>query len=110
MSEIIKNKWSKLLVGVGTIGLLCITPVKLHAESMMAQIGKNLVYGLFTHPIQAEKQCQEKMAKMKARPHIIAQIHSHHITMGYMAHHTGKIGQMKNHRSGTIPSNSSSSK
>ncbi len=96
MSEIIKNKWSKLLVGVGIAGFLCIIPIKVHAESVMAQIGNNLVHGLFTHPIQAEKQCQEKMAKMKANFHMIAQIHSHHITMGYMAHHTGRINQKKN--------------
>jgi len=97
MSKFNKNKLLKMVVGVAGAGLLCILPAKVHAESMMAQIGKNLVYGLFTHPIQAEKQCQEKMARMHInRPHIIARIHSHHITMGYMAHHTGKIEQMKN--------------
>jgi len=97
MDNFIKNKILKVLVGVASAGLLCVVPVKVHAESMMAQIGKNLVYGLFTHPMQAEKQCQEKMAKMHINhPHIIARIHSHHITMGYMAHHTGKIEKMKN--------------
>jgi len=96
MNNFTKKNFLKIVVGVVGAGLLCILPSKVHAESMLAQVGRNLVYGLFTHPIQAEKQCQEKVVKMNKNKSIMARIHSHHITMGYMAHHTEKIEQMKN--------------
>ncbi len=106
MKKSIKNKLLKVVVGVTGATLLCISPVKIHAESMMSQIGKNLVYGLFTHPIQAEKQYQEKISKMaKHKARIIARIHAHHITMGYIAHHTGKIEQMNNNMSHVTQTN-----